>query len=85
MNKEWMPENPCLTCTNTGDLQDKNYCKNHCSLIVPYTSAINYQRKLLEHLLNPDTGWTEVANYFYSISSVNILKDLEANNGTIIE
>jgi hypothetical protein len=57
MNKEWMPVNPCLTCTNTGDLQDKNYCKNHCSLIIPYTSAVNYQRKLLEHLRSNYEDW----------------------------
>ena len=48
---DWKPVNPCDTCTNVGELQDKNYCKNHCSLIIPYTAAINYQRKLLEYLI----------------------------------
>jgi len=50
--KEWMPKNPCPCGTiRYPDGHKCNDDADECSTLAYYKGAIDYQRKLLEHLI----------------------------------
>lgn len=81
MNREWMPESPCKTCTNSGSGQDTKFCNNFCKIITPYLSAISAQKKLLKHLIQRKVILFHQERFIEVVELESMLKELEEQNG----